>query len=112
MSDYISREALKEIIHAHHYRLADALGSRDWGMFTIGIDQAIDELPAADVAPVVHGRWIIDKGLYRCSICNHLWSELWWAEIVPLEKMTEIMPYCPKCGAKMDGEDQNEIERC
>lgn len=60
-------------------------------------------IPFVDAVPVVYGRWIIDKGLYRCSICNRLWSELWWAEIVPLEKMIEIMPRCPKCGAKMDG---------
>ncbi len=48
------------------------------------------------------GKWVIDNGLYRCSACNHLWSELWWVETVPLEKMLELMPYCPKCGVKME----------
>lgn len=48
------------------------------------------------------GKWMIDNGLYRCSACKHLWSELWWAETVPLEKMLKLMPYCPNCGAKME----------
>ena len=54
-------------------------------------------LPTADVAPVVHGRWIEkDKYtfgvMYDCSICGdrildngHSWN------------------YCPNCGAKMNG---------
>lgn len=61
----------------------------------------------SEVAPVVHGHWINDKGLYMCSVCKHLWSELWWVEIVPLEKMNKIMPYCPNCGAKMDGGEED-----
>lgn len=59
------------------------------------------ELPAADVAPVVHARWITrsDKGIismthpYMCSRC-------WRVEM-------EKEPYC-NCGAKMDeGEKQD-----
>ena len=56
-------------------------------------------LPATDVAPVVHGRWIEQEKytfgvMYDCSICDnrildngHSWN------------------YCPNCGAKMDGGD-------
>lgn len=55
--------------------------------------------PAADVAPVVHGRWIEQEKytfgvMYDCSICGnrildtgHSWN------------------YCPNCGARMDGDD-------
>ena len=56
----------------------------------------------AEVLEPRMGKWIVDNGLYRCSACNHLWSELWWVETVPLEKMLELMPYCPKCGVKME----------
>ena len=54
-------------------------------------------LPAADVVPVRHGRWIEQEKytfgvMYDCSICGnrildngHSWN------------------YCPNCGAKMDG---------
>ena len=52
--------------------------------------------PAADVAEVVHGRWIwneegeIDwEQFYRCSNCGN--KEYWESN------------FCPNCGAKMDG---------
>ena len=55
--------------------------------------------PTADVAPVVHGRWIEKEKytfgiMYDCSLCEdrildngHPWN------------------FCPKCGAKMDLEE-------
>lgn len=50
--------------------------------------------PAADVAPVVHGRWLnwVNKVGYLvwCSECNK-------------HNKTEKTHYCPNCGAKMDG---------
>ena len=58
--------------------------------------QEINSIPAADVAPVVHGRWISFLGgdhimperYYRCSRCGRVESRR--------------QPYC-HCGAKMDG---------
>lgn len=60
----------------------------------------INDIPAADVAPVVHGKWI-DKptGQYGqnqswCSACgNHS----------GIGGKAQHKPYCPNCGAKMDG---------
>lgn len=51
-------------------------------------------MPAADVAPVVHGRWIYDKKAQRpyCSVCK---GYFYGATNSP-------MSYCPNCGAKMD----------
>lgn len=54
----------------------------------------IDDAPAADVAPVVHGRWV-DNGisdflLSECSVCGFTYG-------------LSIFFYCPNCGAKMDG---------
>lgn len=57
-------------------------------------------IPAADVRPVVRGRWIkmdMHKGMeqYKCSTCR---SECY----VP-ECMGEPMyAYCPNCGARME----------
>ena len=53
-------------------------------------------LPAADVAPVRHGRWECNK---PCPVCegdrfDGLDADI-WADWEP--------PYCPNCGAKMDG---------
>ena len=44
--DLISREALKEVIKANHYLLSAKNNSTDYGMFTTGIIQAIDNAPA------------------------------------------------------------------
>ena len=56
--------------------------------------QEINNIPAADVAPVVHGRWIEDgSGIIICPKCNRGYN------LVP-----QFTHYCPNCGAKMDGE--------
>ena len=56
-------------------------------------------LPSADVAPVVHARWILRKtdcNRYReCSACN-----VWLLWNMPRNS------YCPNCGAKMDGKGE------
>ena len=65
--------------------------------------QEINSIPAADVAPVVHGRWISFLGgdhimperYYRCSRCGRVESRR--------------HPYC-HCGAKMDGGDSDEAD--
>ena len=50
----------------------------------------IREMPAADVAEVVHGRWILhDDGVFTCSECGNAESNDSY--------------YCRLCGAKMDG---------
>lgn len=81
----------------------------------------IEELPALDVAPVVHARWIEDG--YRgipcvCSRCGeeaHYMSIFkeqfdydWDENLVPCG-YEEIREYirskcCPECGARMDGD--------
>lgn len=57
----------------------------------IGALNAIEEMPAADVEPVKHARWIQRRnGQYYCSNCGRE------------ERFTYQRNYCPKCGAKMD----------
>ena len=57
--------------------------------------------PAADVAPVVHGRWIEPSRLYygakqyECSLC---YSDTFWKK----HSITEKYPRCPNCGATME----------
>lgn len=61
------------------------------------IEEAINAVPAADAAPVVHGRWgtgrfNLETGNYeeQCTRCRNFSKEYG-------------KPYCPNCGAKMDG---------
>lgn len=67
---------------------------------TQAICQVISEMPAADVQPVKHGRWsecYTDTHHYSgiCSICGK-------ASIKSLAE--SLYAFCPKCGARMDGE--------
>lgn len=47
------------------------------------------------------GKWLTDRGLYKCSNCNHVFSELWWVETCPIDRMNKYMRFCPQCGAEM-----------
>ena len=61
----------------------------------------IADAPAADVAPVVHGRWVdAGRGIKACSNCNHGIKE----------HMACANHYCPNCGAKMDGGTDHEAD--
>ena len=65
----------------------------------------IERLPAADVAPVVHGEWYLlddcaNAGLY-CSVCSRRVHR----EEFAYKKLRS--KYCPHCGAKMDGGNEN-----
>ena len=81
MAEYIERtKALRIVDEVHGARSAY---------------QRIRAIPAADVAPVVHGRWLQSAGGWRrCSHCNE-------EEYL---KDFENTNYCPNCGARMDGE--------
>lgn len=67
------------------------------GIFKVPMADLVDifsEIPAADVAPVVHGHKVDDGGFYaRCSQCDGV--------------LTLCANYCPNCGAKMDGGADN-----
>lgn len=81
-----------------------------------GINDVLDDVedfPAADVAPVRHGRWVDDKGNLvpwdemnkncpldsaYCSVCGE------W--LTASDEYPAIGNYCPNCGARMDGDGE------
>lgn len=79
MAEYIEREAIIKLITSRY---------ENPELCT----QEINSIPAADVAPVVHGRWENFRGKPRCSQCKAVWPEDYFGH-----------NYCPRCGAKMDG---------
>lgn len=65
---------------------------------TWGVLSALERIPTADVAPVVHARWV-DNGEPYCSRCE--WSPApEWPCIEDLQ-LADVY-YCPHCGARMD----------
>ena len=110
--DMVSRAALKEVITANHYLLSARNNSTDYGMFTTGIMQAIDNVPVVDPTYQMpedyiknkldysrpQGEWIIklkensQSAILICNRCNHF---------IPI---TVDKNFCPNCGASMKDE--------
>lgn len=98
MADYIERDALTAELN----RLGLGEHSFVERIFADGVYAVIESMPAADVAPVVHGRWEPTKTPFMnecedCSVCGYrtIWGH--------------GFNYCPNCGARMDGKDGGEI---
>lgn len=98
MAKYIEREELVDWLKRIPLKdLSDGLGLCRVIMEE-DFKRAIRTIPAGtiiDVAPVVHGRWIMHDDEFgltcECSACH-------------IETMGDGN-YCPKCEAKMDGGD-------
>lgn len=94
MTDYISRDAFKQEVRrlSTHYL-------NEWD--TLGVLAAVDRIPAADVRPVVRGRWetvMLDHERMGCRPTAHYCSEchqITWFRTF----------YCPNCGADMRSTD-------
>ena len=89
MAEYIEREAaIRALLNDYQEQVSY---SRE------DAADCIRNMDAADVAPVRHGLWKCNK---PCPVCggdrfDGLDADI-WADWEP--------PYCPNCGAKMDGE--------
>ena len=95
MDEYIEREALKERFRKRiKWLKKDVHDQYSLGLFH-GCEydaDLINEPPAADVAPVRHGRWIEhDDGVFTCSKCGNAESNESY--------------FCRYCGCMMDLED-------
>lgn len=112
MADYIDREAvINAIVGLTAYKDVPQIASlvesqyhyqNDW---IGGIHDAVAEvnaIPAADVVPVVHGRWIEEdayeygENAWRCSACGEPYVLL---EGTPKQNLYN---YCPNCGCAME----------
>ena len=89
MDEYLKREAVIDLI-TRRYENPEIC------------TQEINSIPAADVAPVVHGRIVgsLEDGRYRrrFSCCG---------EDATMITQWAWPKYCPSCGAKIDGGADN-----
>ena len=75
-------------------------------MTRVALIDSLNSIPAADVAPVVHGRWewlgpnslVTDCMCGTCSACK------------ARSKYIVNTMLCPNCGAKMDGGAENAVD--
>ena len=119
MAEYIKREAA-----LHEIERREVLMVGDKRISVDAMKSFIKNRPAADVAPVVHGRWILEahdeRVNYRwnvtaeCSECCDEQKEIWagfFPNVPPCiardvalisAESVKLSNYCPNCGARMD----------
>ena len=107
MAEYIDLEKLLAKIDEAFFE-TDPDGKEQIGV--LKCRAIIREIPAADVAPVVHGRWITweeagndipSPHRHECSVCHD-------AAQVLINGIELLSDYCPNCGARMDGYTNKE----
>lgn len=90
MAEYIEREAAENAFCKY-------MGFTS-GRVALASELIFAKIPAADVTPVKHGKWIekIDpwdrQHIGKCSECGKSYRDYMYFR------------FCPNCGAKMDGE--------
>ena len=101
MAEYIEREALIAHIKDLPTWWADAGGvygrsmKYPEGMFDCeDVISSAENAPAADVAPVVHGKWTITEGMIENAVCSNCGRHF--------QSYYEAYRYCPNCGARCD----------
>lgn len=94
MAEYIDREALMKKMLT---KLRDWKQKQiDYESFVSGYAQGcidVENAPTADVAEVRHGEWLEGNKRQPCSECLYRGVRAW--------------SYCPNCGAKMDGKEND-----
>lgn len=104
MAEYIKREATIKAIVDSRNRYYNSASNQYLVGRCDGLDIAAGLLrvaPAADVAPVVHGRWVSkNEWTFVCSNCDYV-------DAYPFD---DRYNYCPNCGAKMDGGDNDATD--
>lgn len=99
MAEHIEREAAIHAIMKVYVRTAGYKARER----VFEAKEAVHRLPVADVAPVVHGRWIRPhwKNSNYCCDCSECGGEAMHRDYQ--WHKNGIYPICPNCGAKMDG---------
>lgn len=101
MAEYIKREAALSLVRP------DAPEDEKAAVTIATAKKLVRDIvrrtPAADVAPVVHGRWVSPhwKNSDYCCNCSECGGEAMHREYQWNSK--GIYPICPNCGARMEG---------
>lgn len=120
MAEYIEREAVIDEIEGATWSniscqkilVEGAACEADALYKATDIYNAIKSVPTADVVEVRHGKWVetqeplgwCDVDCAECSVCHESWIIDEDSSIDDYECMWH---YCPNCGAKMDGGNNN-----
>ncbi len=101
MAEYIEREAAIKVIRDYGKgAISDGMTALDPVDDIVALAQAMEWLPAEDVAPVVHAQWLDAPWIYygaKQYVCSRCQDDDYWRK----RELHFKEPYCPNCGAKM-----------
>ena len=91
MDEYIKKEDIEQ-------KIQDGLNNLVLGHDAIEVLGMIYEMPSADVAPVRHARWevVVGSDGKEHMVCTGCRKQ---------QDLTGVFSYCPNCGCRMDGGD-------
>lgn len=113
MDDLISRKALLEAIENADTDITADYGEyygSESGFSRESIKNIIKGCQAVDAAPVVHGWWVAmhyEGGILDGANCERC-SNCGWDRFFDEPEIKSVFRYCPKCGALMDGGNDND----
>lgn len=97
----IDADALDDLIESHLQKHKISRYDRDLILHYTDVEMA----PTIEAEPVKRGKWIYNEkypnahyGFLECSECE---QRLWVRYDIPIN-------YCPRCGAKMEAENENK----
>ena len=109
MSEYISKhEVIEEIKRIYCTDCNSYNGAMCRACEHMDDMDIIEDIPAADVQPVKHGKWessqrTIETGTVYCSNCA---IEYYISDLQTVGDCNGIVHYCPNCGARMDDDSE------
>ena len=105
MSKYIDADELRARMYHEAFETDSDMQRWDsgcWIRYKM-FENALKQMPAADVAEVKHSHWVKDDDSIIHGHCYHCgWAAIW--------QETDIFGsnYCPNCGASMDNKEATE----
>lgn len=106
MAEYTEREAAVKVVKDYGKgAISDGMKSLDPVDDIVMLVKALEFIPAADAAPVVHGQWIpISDGEWaECSECSESY-EAGDGGMTSFGLFRRFYKYCPNCGTRMEDE--------
>lgn len=101
MPRYIDVDELQVRLERKKADVAKQRYTEGWNDCMMRVKSMVSKAPTADVAPVVHGRWIDNEHhgynwVFICSNCNY----------VDGYPFNDRHNYCPNCGARMEEDEE------
>ena len=98
MAEYLSKETLQEKLNRKKAGPGNKRYTEGWNDAILMVKSMIHSEKAADVAPVRHAMWevVVGSDGKEHMVCTGCRKQ---------QDLTGVFSYCPNCGCRMDGGD-------